>query len=174
MPSRKKTYSQAQAGVKYGWRSGLEEEIAGQLRTQGVEYLYEEVPIPFVQPVKPRKYTPDFILPNGIILETKGRFVTADRAKHLLVKAQHPHLDIRFIFSYSRTRISKQSITTYGAWCESKGFLYTDKQVPPAWAAEPGNKVSQKAILLLLREIDDERMQRVAEMFKRYNSGRSN
>ena len=31
-------------------------------------------------------YTPDFVLPNGVIIETKGRFVAADRRKHLEIK----------------------------------------------------------------------------------------
>lgn len=69
-------------------------------------------------------------------METKGRFITEDRKKHLLVKAQHPELDIRFVFSNSRARISKTSATTYGAWCERYGFAYADKKVPEGWLKE--------------------------------------
>src|SRR6266699_2293008 len=109
----KKTSRQS-AGLKHGWRSGLEELVIAQLAANGVRYEYEQVVIEFLQPSKPRKYTPDFLLlDNGIIIETKGRFVTADRQKHLLVQAQHPALDIRFVFSNTRQRISKQSQTTY-------------------------------------------------------------
>jgi hypothetical protein len=105
-----------------------------------------------VQPTKPRKYTPDFIITdNGIIVETKGRFVTADRQKHLLVKAQYPDLDIRFVFSNSRTRISKQSDTTYGMWCEQKGFRYADKKYPVAWLSEAPNAASLAAIAALIK-----------------------
>ena len=39
-----------------------------------------------------------FRLDNGIIIETKGAFNSADRKKHKLIKEQHPELDIRFMF----------------------------------------------------------------------------
>jgi hypothetical protein len=119
-----------------GYRSGLEESIAAQLQAAGVEAEYEKAKVDYTTPAKKHTYTPDFELPNGIIVETKGRFVTADRQKHLLVKAQHPELDIRFVFSNSRARISKTSATTYGAWCEKHGFAYADKKVPEAWLKE--------------------------------------
>jgi hypothetical protein len=81
-------------------------------------------------------YTPDFQLPNGIIIETKGRFVTADRQKHRLIREQYPELDIRFVFSNSKARISKQSQTTYAAWCERYGFKYADRWIPEDWFNE--------------------------------------
>lgn len=100
-----------------------------------------------------RHYTPDFdFLSNGIIIESKGRFVTSDRKKHLLVKRQHPDLDIRFVFSRSSTRISKQSKTTYAVWAAAKGFQFADRLIPPAWFAEPPNVRSLAAIYTLLRE----------------------
>lgn len=115
-----------------------------------VDYTYESLTIPFVQPTKPRKYTPDYVITsNGIIIESKGRFVTADRQKHLLVKTQYPDLDIRFVFSNSRQRISKQSATTYGIWAEQKGFKYADKRVPTSWLVESPNLVSLAAIARL-------------------------
>lgn len=132
--------SQRNAGLKHGWRSGLEELIAEQLKGLGAKYRFEALVVPFVQPVKPRRYTPDFILPNGIIIETKGRFVTADRQKHKLVKEQHPNLDIRFVFSNSKQRISKQSKTTYATWCQTYGFKYADKLVPTSWVFEVNEK----------------------------------
>lgn len=99
-------------------------------------YEDKDSKIKFMEPAKGRTYTPDFILPNGIIVETKGRFVTADRQKHLLIKAQHPELDIRFVFSNSRSRISKLSATTYGMWCDKNGFKYADKLIPKEWLKE--------------------------------------
>lgn len=143
---------QQDASLKYGWRSGLEEAIGEQLDSLKIDYSYESLVIPFVQPTKPRKYTPDYIITsNGIIIETKGRFVTADRQKHLLVKAQYPDLDIRFVFSNSRQRISKQSATTYGLWAEQKGFKYSNKTVPANWLYEPPNVASLNAIAALLK-----------------------
>jgi hypothetical protein len=140
------------AALKAGWCSGFEQVIGSQLKALQVAYTYEALSIPFSQPAKARKYTPDFIITaNGIIIETKGRFVTADRQKHLLVKEQYPHLDIRFVFSNSRTRISKQSDTTYGKWCEQKGFRYADKTIPTAWLIAPPNFASLNAIAALLQ-----------------------
>ena len=124
-------------GIEKGYRSGLEEVVARQLAAAGLDVAYEEERIDYVKPAKKARYTPDFVLPNGIIVETKGRFITEDRQKHLLIKQQHPHLDIRFVFSRSATRISKQSATTYAAWCEKNGFKYADKLVPQEWLKEP-------------------------------------
>lgn len=138
------------AGIQHGWRSGLEEALGQQLHEHGVAYTYEQLIISFLQPQKPRKYTPDYLITkSGIIIESKGRFVTADRQKHLLVKAQHPDLDIRFVFSNSRQRISKQSTTTYGMWAEQKGFRFADKRIPLAWLQEKPNVVSLAAIAAL-------------------------
>jgi Autographiviridae endonuclease I len=138
------------AGLKHGWRSGLEEQIGEQLKAAGINAKYEELRIPFEQPAKPRHYTPDWVLPNGIVIESKGRFVSADRQKHLLVQAQYPKLDIRFVFSNSKTRISKQSKTIYAAWAQTKGFRYADKFIPEAWLKEPKNHESL-AIINTLR-----------------------
>ena len=118
----KKTSSKVALGIAKGYRSGLEEQIARQLQAAGVDALYEETRIPFVEPAKARKYTPDWVLPNGIIIESKGRFVTADRQKHLYVKALHPHLDIRFVFPRSPSKISKPSPTTYASPSSKNGF----------------------------------------------------
>lgn len=123
-------------GIVEGYRSGLEEKLAAQLSQAGVEVAYESMTIPYEKPASKHRYTPDFPLPNGIIIESKGRFVTADRAKHLLIKKQHPQLDIRFVFSSSKSRISKTSNTTYAAWCEKYGFKYADKLIPEEWLSE--------------------------------------
>lgn len=128
--------SALQVGLKHGFRSGLEGAFAAQLEAAGILYEYETTKLKFVEPAKNRTYTPDFILDNGIIIETKGRFLTEDRQKHLLVKAQHPHLDIRFVFSSSKTKITKRSPTTYADWCQKNGFKYADKVAPQEWLKE--------------------------------------
>lgn len=119
------------------YRSGLEDAIAEQLRQAGIEVAYEAVKIEFVQPAKLRRYTPDWILPNGIIIETKGRFTSEDRQKHLLIQEQHPDLDIRFVFSNPNTKINKRSSTTYASWCEKHGFKYAKGSIPEEWLKEP-------------------------------------
>ncbi|UOF81169.1 endodeoxyribonuclease I [Caudoviricetes sp.] len=125
------------AALKHGWRSGLEESVAADLDARDVRYEYEQLVIKYTPPAKTRRYTPDFVLlDNGIIVETKGRFLTADRQKHLAIKSEHPRLDIRFVFSNPNARISKTSKTTYAMWCETHGFLYATKTIPDAWIKE--------------------------------------
>ena len=124
------------AGLKYGYRSGLEDRISKQLKALSVPVKYEEFKIKY-QVNEVRTYTPDFELPNGIIIESKGRFVVADRKKHLLIQKQHPDLDIRFVFYNSRGKINKGSKTTYGMWCDKHGFLYADKLIPEEWIKWP-------------------------------------
>ena len=121
---------------KYGFKSGLEESISSQIESKGIEVLYETEKVTYIIPASEHKYNPDFKLPNGIRVETKGRFVAADRKKHLLVKAQNPELDIRFVFSNSKNKISKNSKTTYADWCEKNGFKYADKFIPEEWFLE--------------------------------------
>lgn len=122
-------------GIKYGYRSGLESKVSAQLNEAGVSFEYETFKIEY-QVNETRKYTPDFRLPNGIIVETKGRFVAADRKKHLLVQQQHPDLDIRFVFSNSKAKLNKGAKSTYADWCIKHGFLYADKTIPEDWLSE--------------------------------------
>jgi hypothetical protein len=132
------------AALKQGWRSGLEQTVGAQLAPYGAQY--EPCRLRYTRPAESATYTPDFILSNGIIVETKGRFVTADRKKHKQIKAEHPALDIRFVFSNSRARIGKKSKTTYAMWCDQHGFEYADKRVPDEWLNEPVNHDSLHVI----------------------------
>ena len=123
-----------QVGLKYGFRSGLEIAISQELDANSVKYDYEKVKLTYVKPTKSHSYTPDFYLKEqNIFIETKGLFTSADRQKMRLVKEQHPEKDIRFVFSNSRSRISKKSSTTYAMWCEKYGFKYADKHIPLEW-----------------------------------------
>jgi len=116
------------------FRSGLEYEVAKWLEDNGVAYEYENLRVKYRRPES--TYTPDFELPNGIIIEAKGRFTSSDRAKHLLIKEQHPELDIRFVFSNSKNKLNKKSKTTYSDWCDRHGFLWSDKVIPKSWLGE--------------------------------------
>lgn len=122
--------------IKNGYRSGLEEKIAKQLEEAGVPFDYEKLKVSY-ELAETRKYTVDFQLPNGIIVETKGLFKTEDRKKHLLIQKQHPELDIRFVFSNRRAKLYKGSKTTYSDWCDKYGFKWADKTIPTEWIQEP-------------------------------------
>ena len=119
--------------VKYGFKSGLEETVSSQIASNGIDVKYESEKLIYTIPATRHTYTPDFILPNGIIIETKGRFVIADRKKHILIKEQHPELDIRFVFTNSKNKLNKSSKTTYADWCDKNGFTYADKLIPQDW-----------------------------------------
>jgi hypothetical protein len=138
-----------EVGLKYGFRSGLEENLQSQLRSNGVPVVYEQLVVPWTL-FRKCTYRPDFVLPNGIIIEGKGRFLTSDRQKHLYIKEQEPDLEIRFVFSRSGERISKTSSTTYAGWCQAKGFQYADKQIDTRWLREPVNKKSLARIRELM------------------------
>ena len=129
---------QYSALVKHGVRSGLEERVCQQLNDLGIPYEYEKLKIKYIRPASSHVYTPDIQLPNGIIVETKGRFLAPDRQKHLLVKKHNPELDIRFVFSNSNARISKASKTTYAMWCRKNGYKFADKTIPEEWLNERG------------------------------------
>ena len=102
---------------------------------RGVNFEYEKLKVQW-QLLENKTYTPDFKLPNGIIIESKGRFVQADRKKHLVIQDQHPFLDIRFVFSNSRSKLYKGAKSTYGDWCNKHGFLYADKRIPDEWLVQ--------------------------------------
>jgi len=126
--------------VTFKFRSGLEERVAQQLKHEGISYEYETLKIKYVKPSQPSTYTPDFILKNNIIIETKGQFVTADRKKHRIIKEQHgDKYDIRFVFSNPNQRIGKKSKTTYAMWCDRYGFKWAKGEIPEEWLNEKKN-----------------------------------
>jgi hypothetical protein len=121
-----------------GFRSGLELRISDDLKSKGVPFEYEKLKISYVVPERNATYTPDFVLlANGIIVESKGIFDAEDRKKHILIKQQHPELDIRLVFSRANAPIYKGSPTTHGKWADHHGFKYAEKLIPAAWLKEP-------------------------------------
>ena len=124
-------------GIQEGYRSGLEVDTANYLKKRKISFTYEKTKIKWID-LRNRTYTHDFVLGNGIIIETKGRFVSDDRRKHAAIKKQHPKLDIRFVFESSRRKLSKGAKTTYGQWCEKNKILFYDRIIPEDWLNEKG------------------------------------
>ena len=112
------------------YRSWFEENVASALNRAGVTHTYESMKL---TNTKECKYTPDFVLDNGIILEVKGYWLASDRTKHLRVREAHPELDIRFVFQRASNTLTKNSKTTYADWCNKHGFLWCEKQLPHSW-----------------------------------------
>ena len=129
------------------YRSGLEKIVAEYLKQNKKNFRYEDLKIEW-KDLRYRTYTPDFILDNGIIVETKGIFDNEDRRKHLAVREQHPELDIRLVFSNARAKLYKGSKTTYAMWCEKNNFLYSHRVIPLDWLEEKGKAVKTKRIKL--------------------------
>ena len=124
---------------KMGYRSGLELSVSEALKEQNINFDYESIKIEW-EDLAYRTYTPDFILHNGIIIETKGMFTAADRRKHLAGKKQHPKLDIRFVFENSKRKLRKGAKSTYAEWCMRYDFLYHDRIIPEEWIKKRGKK----------------------------------
>lgn len=121
--------------LKSGYASKSEEKFAERLTELGVPFSYEKHTVKYKQ--KDASYKIDFDLrDHGFFIEYKGYFDPADRTKHLLIKQQHPGLDIRFIFDRASNTITKHSKTTYADWCDKHGFKWAEKVIPPAWLKE--------------------------------------
>ena len=125
-------HSILRVAIKNGYRSGLEHKIAQYLLKCKSSFDYESIKIEW-EDLCYRTYTPDFILANGIIIETKGRFIATDRRKHLAIKKQHPKLDIRFVFMNAKNKIYKGSKTTYASWCTRYNFEWAEGSIPMEW-----------------------------------------
>jgi hypothetical protein len=113
------------------YRSKFESAVALSLAKRGLSFSYEGQALPYkIEAV----YTPDFILPNGVIVETKGLFDSDDRRKMVAVKDQHPELDIRLCFMKADVKLSRapRSIT-YWQWAERHGFLWCEGHIPTTW-----------------------------------------
>ena len=134
-------YSVRRIAIKHGYRSGLEHKISDYLKELKCKFGYECIKIQW-EDLCYRTYTPDFVLNNGIIIETKGRFLAIDRRKHLAIKKQHPKLDIRFVFENSRRKLRKGAKSSYAEWCIRYGFRYCDRVIPEDWLKEKGKRLT--------------------------------
>ena len=82
---------------EYKYKSRFERRFASDLKQRRIVFDYEKHKFPYQPKIK--TYTPDFYMPEfDLFVETKGFFNVSDRVKHLLIKEQHPDIDIRFVF----------------------------------------------------------------------------
>ena len=126
-----KAYDKLKKKKEPKFRSKLEEKVATLLKELGVSYEYESTQVPYVIQ---HNYTPDFLLPNHVYLETKGYWDAADRRKVLAVKRDNPFIDLRMVFQSPYNTISKKSKTTYAKWCEKHNIPWTAyHEIPLDW-----------------------------------------
>lgn len=115
------------------FRSKYEETVYNNVLENGFCVEYEPFALAYL--VK-GNYYPDFVLPNGIIVEAKGYFDSRSRAKMVAVKKNNPDLDIRMLFMNSKTKVRKGSKLTYADWCEKYKYPYADGMIPLEWFNE--------------------------------------
>ncbi len=127
----KKAYAKLKERKNIKFRSKLEEKVADLLEGLGVSYEYEPERLSYTIE---HNYTPDFVLPNYVYLETKGYWDPADRRKVLAVKRDNPDVDLRMVFQSPFNTISKKSKTTYAQWCEKHDIPWTSfHDIPLDW-----------------------------------------
>jgi hypothetical protein len=122
------------AGVTH--RSGFDAAIRKDLDGRKVPYLYEprayrlvlDVPrhvcgtcgSPHIQ--KNIKYTPDFVFPNGLVVEAKGKFTARDR-KVALAFYEQSGLEYRILFQRDN-KLNPRSSSRYSDWCDAAGIQW--------------------------------------------------
>lgn len=114
------------------YKSGLEEKFQKATTDLGFTLPYEMDRIKYVIPASKHTYTPDFTVTENVYVETKGLWTGSDRKKAVLIKEQHPHIHILYVF-YRDQKLSKKSSTTYLAWASKNGLeacTFADK---PTW-----------------------------------------
>ena len=139
--------------IKGRYRSGLEKEVAAYLRKTQKKVRYEVLKVEW-EDLRYRTYTPDFVLDNGIIIETKGIFDSDDRRKHREIQRQHPELDIRFVFSNAKAKLYKGAKSRYFNWCEQHKFQWANRVIPEDWLKEKGKEITVKKIELKTKRKD--------------------
>ena len=132
--------------AKHKYRSKFERSIGTNLTKRGIKFLFE--PFKMVYYLKKRgavcldcgskncrekhHYTPDFVLPNGIVIEAKGHFTGPMRTKTREVIAANPDIELRMLFMRDQW-ISKKKKHKYSEWCDKNGIKYAFVKVPQEW-----------------------------------------
>jgi hypothetical protein len=144
-------------GSRSKLRSRLEDNVATYLNKTRVEYTYETSSFRYrfwlpnticsecggeSKAFKWRTYTPDFFLPNEIIIEAKGKMGSPERKKLIAIKEEHPDMDLRLLFMRDN-KIHRMSKTRYSVWAEKNGFPWTVSEegvVPENWIKDARRK----------------------------------
>lgn len=134
----------AQVRRETGYRSGYEKDVAEALAEAVPSARYEAADLRYEVHAF-RRYRPDFVLPEqAIVIEAKGRFTAADRAKMLLIKRQHPALDICLLLQNPRDKLTPRM--TAGDWCAKHGFPFArGPKIPTAWACHKPTPAARAA-----------------------------
>lgn len=130
----RKKISKDAAGLKHGYRSGLERKMQQELESYNLVHNFEGRVFEYTIPETKHKYTPDFPVSPHIVIETKGRWVVEDRMKMLYLIEQYPDISFRMVFQKASQKIKKGSKTSYGDWCDKHNIMWCEGvQLPKEW-----------------------------------------
>jgi len=105
-------------------RSKLELKFEEILLENKAEYDYEVTVIPYIVPESTHKYTVDWTLLNGPLIETKGYLSDhQERNKYVLLKQQYPDLDLRFVFD-NPNKLCGGTKYSHAKWADRHGFVW--------------------------------------------------
>jgi hypothetical protein len=105
-------------------RSKLETKFEDILKEYKVDYEYEVTKIPYTIPESKHIYTEDWTFLNGLLLETNGYLSDhKERYNYVLLKEQHPDLDLRFVFD-NPNKLCGGTKMTHSAWAQKYGFKW--------------------------------------------------
>ena len=122
-------------------RSKLEQKFEEILKESKIEYEYEVTKIPYIVPESNHNYIVDFSGSNGIHYEVKGWLSDhQERQKYILVKQQHPDLDLRFVFD-NPNKLCGGTKYSHAKWADKFGFRWCsikDVEQIQSWLNENG------------------------------------
>lgn len=105
-------------------RSRLEQRFEKLLEENEIEYEYEITKIPYTIPASNHTYNVDWTIVNGVMIETKGYLSDyKERHKYILIKDQHPDLDLRFVFD-DPNKLCGGTKMTHAKWADKHGFKW--------------------------------------------------
>ena len=116
----------------------FEERVISDLTERGVPYKYEPEKIAYTVE---RHYIPDLLI-NQMWVELKGYFRQDAQRKMKAIKAQHPDMDIRFVFQKADSPIQGAkkrkdgSKMTCAEWADRQGFVWAEATIPEEWLNE--------------------------------------
>ena len=113
-------------GLMPTFKSKLEIKAWAELKKHFPSVKYEPDVIEYIQPIKSRKYNPDFRMAKNVYIEAKGKLDLATRQKMVWFKEMYPRITIIFLFMNPDNKITKRSKTTYAMWAEKEGFMWLD------------------------------------------------
>lgn len=117
------------------FKSKLEERIAQQILDRGIDLVYEDKQDKLLYN---KLYQPDFRLPGGILIETKGyhRNLGDALTKLCSVVRCNPDIDLRIVWSNANMKVpfykNKKKMTAK-QWSEKNGFQWAHEYIPDNW-----------------------------------------